>query len=325
MANLGYIQVTRRCNQRCRFCSNPELAAERTLVETKGLVDDLRGRGYDGVVLTGGEPTIAATLAEVIAYCVEVGLSARLITNGTRICEAAYLDGLIHAGLSHVHLSLHSDDPVVHGELTRNPDGFRAITTALELVRERAERVTADINAVITSRNADHLDRLVAFVIARFPFVRHFVLNGLDPETDRLRESPELVPRLADLEISLSRAAGAILGSGRTLRVERIPLCYMQGFEHCSTETRKIVKAEERVVHFLDRRGSVRQEAGAFVHRHHTCCEVCTLREICAGLYDRGEGYDPRELAPQFVSPEGIRASVLRASTSGRLGTEPRP
>jgi len=318
MANLGYIQVTRQCNQRCRFCSNPPVEAERTLEEARALVDDLRRRGYDGVILTGGEPTLEPALPEIVAYCQQVGLPPRLITNGTRLADAAYLDALVDAGLGHVHLSLHSHDPELHGVLTGNPDGHGAICAALELIGERSDRVSADINAVITSENAGHLHQLAAFVIEQFPFVRHFVWNGLDPETDRLRGRRELIPSLADLEVSLDAAARLIEGSGRTLRVERIPLCYMLGFEHCSTETRKIVKAEERVTHFLDRRGAVRQGPEAFRHRYHPPCEPCRLHDICAGLYHRGEGYDARELAPQFVDPEPIRARILGGARGTR-------
>lgn len=310
MANLGYIQVTRRCNQRCRFCSNPPVEAERTLEQAMALVDDLRGHGYDGVILTGGEPTLEPFLPDLVTYCRDVGFPVRLISNGTRLCERALLDSLIDAGLSHCHLSLQSPHASVHDGLARNPGGHSALLRALELMGERQERITVDINTVITTANADHLDALAELVITRFPFVRHFVFNGLDPETDRLREHPELIPRMSDFELSLHRAAHLIESSGRTLRVERVPLCFMPGFEHCSTETRKIVKHEERTTHFLDLRGAVRQGPEAFVHRHHPACYVCSLKPICAGLYERGAAYDPGELAPQFIDPEPIRGRI---------------
>lgn len=314
MANLGYIQVTRQCNQRCRFCSNPPVEAERTLDEARALADDLKARGYDGVILTGGEPTLAPWLPELVAHCRAAGLPPRLITNGTLLREPGRLDRLVEAGLGHVHLSLHSHLAPVHDGLTRNPGSHAALVGALELIAARAGRVTADVNAVLTTENARHLDELVAWVVDRFPFVRHFVLNGLDPETDRLREAPELIPRLWQVEVPLARAAALIEAGGRTLRVERVPLCFMQGFEHCSTETRKLVKGEERTTHFLDRRGAVRQGPGGFVHRHHEACEPCTLRPICAGLHDAGGAYDPGELAAQFVDPEVVRRKVLGAS-----------
>ena len=311
MANLGYIQVTRQCNQRCRFCSNPPVEGERTLEEARVLVDDLRSRGYHGVILTGGEPTLVPDLPELVAYCRDVGFPVRLITNGTRLRDERLLDRLLDSGLAHCHISLCSHRVEVQDELTRNPGGFAAVLEALELLGSRQERIRVDVNITINRMNADDLDSVVRMVIDRFPFVRHFVLNGLDPDTDRLREAPELIPRLRDVEVSLAMAADAVMDSGRTLRVERIPLCFMPGFEHCSTETRKIVKDEERTTHFLDLRGAVRQDAGAFVHRHHEVCEVCTLKPICAGLYDREKGYDPAELAPQFIDPEEIRQRIM--------------
>jgi pyruvate-formate lyase-activating enzyme len=310
MANLGYIQVTRQCTQRCRFCSNPPVEAERSLGEARALADDLKARGYDGVILTGGEPTLAPWLPELVTHCRDAGLPPRLITNGTLLCEPDLLDRLVGAGLGHVHLSLHSHLAAVHDGLTQNPGSHAALVRVLELIAARPGQVTADVNAVMTTENAGHLDELVAWVIARFPFVRHFVLNGLDPETDRLREAPELIPRLWQVEVPLARAAARIEAAGRTLRVERVPLCSMQGFEHCSTETRKLVKGEERTTHFLDRRGAVRQGPGGFVHRHHAACEPCTLRSICAGLHDAGGAYDPAELAAQFIDPEPIRRRV---------------
>lgn len=311
MANLGYIQVTRQCNQRCRFCSNPPVESERTLEQAKELVDELRDGGYHGVILTGGEPTLDPNLPELVAYCRDVELPVRLITNGTLLARPELLDRLIDAGLGHCHLSLHSHDPSIHDDLTRNPGSQALLLETLRLIGERSERITADINTVICSANADHLQAIVELVLESAPFVRHFVFNGIDPETNRLRDHPELVPRLADFEIALLRAAQLIERSGRTLRVERVPLCYMPGFEHCSTETRKIVKAEERTTHFLDRRGAVRQGPEAFVHRHHDVCHHCKLEQICAGLYDRGEGYDPAELAPQFIDAEPIRKKIL--------------
>jgi hypothetical protein len=73
--------------------------------------------------------------------------------------------------------------------------------------------------------------------------------------------------------------------TGRTSRVERVPLCYMRWFEHFSTETRKIVKDEERIVHFLDEREIVKQKSEWFIHDKWTECESCDLNAICAGIW----------------------------------------
>ena len=62
MAQLGYIQITRECNQRCRFCSNPPTGQELTEEQMREEMDHLVELEYDGVILTGGEPTTSPLL-----------------------------------------------------------------------------------------------------------------------------------------------------------------------------------------------------------------------------------------------------------------------
>jgi MoaA/NifB/PqqE/SkfB family radical SAM enzyme len=78
----------------------------------------------------------------------------------------------------------------------------------------------------------------------------------------------------------------------------------MAGFAHASTETRKIVKKEERTVHFLDEKGEIRQTE--FFHEKAEVCRQCRYDPICAGLYDLGGAYDPAELHAIFLDPEEV-------------------
>jgi hypothetical protein len=83
----------------------------------------------------------------------------------------------------------------------------------------------------------------------------------------------------------------------------------MTEFAWASTETRKIVKGEERVVHFLDAKQTVRQTD--WEHVYADGCRVCSLRSICGGLFDRGAAYDPGELAPVFVPMDPIVERII--------------
>lgn len=311
MANLGYVQVTRACNQTCRFCSNPPSGLELDLDEARRRVDDLAARRYDGVILTGGEPTLVPWLPELVAHAVSRGLAPRVITNGQRLAEGPLLDVLVTAGLRHLHVSLYSHDAAVHDGLTRNPGSHARALRTLERVGERP-RLSADVNCVIHRQNAGTLDLLAELVTTRFPRVRHLVFNNLDARMSRVAENPDTIPRLADLELSLARALRLLDARGVTFRVERVPLCYMAEWAHCSTETRKLVKGEERTVHFLDEKGIVRQEAQAFVHARAPACAACRVAPVCAGLDGLGEWHDGAELYPLFLDPDEIAARVRR-------------
>ena len=307
MANLGYIQVTRLCNQKCRFCSNPEREATLTVPEARSLIDDFVRRGYHGVILTGGEPTMHPNLGEIIAYARDRGIHARIITNGQRLSDPALLADLVSLGLDHVHVSIQSDDPDVQAFLSCNEDSFGNVMKTLANIGEAG--INADVNTTINHYNAPRLDRLVTFLVGRFPFLYHFVWNNLDPSMNRATQNPDVVPRMREFEVSLFRAMTFLESTGRTFRAEKVPLCYMAEFAHCSTETRKIVKGEERIVRFLDEKGMVRETL--FQHGKASACEACRFDPICAGLYDMDQHYSSSELSPVFLDPDVVRRKVL--------------
>ncbi len=310
MANLGYLQVTRRCNQCCLFCSNPELDVDLEPAEGRRRIREFAASGYAGVIFTGGEPTLYEALPELVAHAAEVGLPVRIVTNGQRLgSEPGLCETLMAAGLGHVHLSLYSHRREVVGRLTGVPESLDRALAALERLCALEGQVTVDLNTVINSANADHLDQLVASVITRFPSIRHVVFNNLDPFMNRVAHNPETLAPLWSFELSLDRAMRWLASHGRTFRVERVPLCYMSRFADVSTETRKIVKAEERTTHFLDDKGSVRQTG--FLHHKEDVCRICRLDPLCAGLDGVGHGADPAELVPLFLSPEPIAARIL--------------
>jgi MoaA/NifB/PqqE/SkfB family radical SAM enzyme len=314
MANLGYIQVVRHCNHFCGFCSNPSTPWVHTFETMRVLVDDLADRGYFGVILTGGEPTLHPELPRIAAHAKGRGLHVRLITNGTRLAEPGFAEELARAGVELVHVSVYSVRPEVEARLRGLSGTLERAFAALHACA--AAGLELNVNCVINRDNADHLDENVSYFIEHHPHVRHFVWNALDPSMGRAEhEKHRFTPRLADFETSLHRALSLLHRTGRSFRVEKVPLCYMADFAWASTETRKLVKAEERIVHFLDEKQTVRQTE--WEHLHGPACETCTLRRICAGVFGRGEGYDVGELHPVFVSREAIVRRILSQTEPG--------
>jgi MoaA/NifB/PqqE/SkfB family radical SAM enzyme len=306
MANLGYLQLVRHCDQYCRFCSNPATGGALDLAAARRQIDELAARGYFGVILTGGEPSLSEIAPEVAAYAVGRGLHVRMISNGSRLADPDRVARLLAAGCRHFHISVQSLEPGVHDFLAGTAGSLERALAAL--ARLGAAGAVVDVNTVINAFNADHLDRTVRGLVDRFPFVGHYVWNNLDPSMGRAECNRDTAHRLADLELSLARAMRFLARAGKSFRVERVPLCYMTEFAHCSTETRKIVKGEERIVHFLDAKGTVRQTD--FVHAKAEVCRACSLDPICGGLFDLGDHYDRDELHPVFVDPAAVVARI---------------
>jgi len=76
------------CNFRCGFCHNPELVIfdpQEKGLELEPLLEDLKKRKkwLDGVVITGGEPTLYQDLPLLIKKIKALGFLVKLDTNGT--------------------------------------------------------------------------------------------------------------------------------------------------------------------------------------------------------------------------------------------------
>lgn len=321
MADDGYIQVTRKCNQQCRFCSNPENEYTLTLDEACQTAAMLKTAGFSTITLSGGEPTLFDDLPGLIRFCVQQGLDTKVITNGQRLAESEYLGCLVAAGLRAVHISIQSCHRDVHDWLTETPGSFDNIVRALALCSEAG--LSIRVNTVISRYNAEHLHETVEWFLRNYPQAHHFVWNNLDPHMNRVKSHPDVIPRLRDFEISLHRAALLLKSTGKTFRIERVPLCYMVEFAEYSTETRKIVKQERRDVHFLDERG--RRSQGNFVYEKGSACSHCALDSICAGVYCGNTYYSFDETYPVFADKMRVIAAIHQQPEPARQGENDAP
>lgn len=85
---MAIIVFTPGCNFRCGFCHNPELVLEQTgAVDIDILLNNIESRKnagwYQGVCISGGEPTLHSGLIDFCRRINEMGLSVKLDTNGS--------------------------------------------------------------------------------------------------------------------------------------------------------------------------------------------------------------------------------------------------
>jgi cyclic pyranopterin phosphate synthase len=117
------ISVTDRCNLRCSYCMPAEgmqwlhrdelLTFEEITRVARICVERF---GFDGIRLTGGEPTVRANLPTLVEMLDGLGVDLAMTTNGATLRLTA--DDLRRAGLRRVNISCDS----------LRPDRFAAIT-----------------------------------------------------------------------------------------------------------------------------------------------------------------------------------------------------
>ena len=95
---IATVIFTRGCNLRCPFCHNPDLLFNPKIVVKPVDIDEVltflaQRRGFlDGVVITGGEPTLNEELPIDIGRIKSMGMLVKLDTNGT---NPAMLESLL--------------------------------------------------------------------------------------------------------------------------------------------------------------------------------------------------------------------------------------
>ncbi len=134
------ISVTDRCNFRCTYCMPEEgmrwlpkdeiLSFEEITRLARIFVERF---GFDGIRLTGGEPTVRAHLPVLVESLATLGVDIALTTNGATLRQHA--DALAAAGLSRVNVSLDSLRPDRFQELTRR-DELARVLDGIEAAKE---------------------------------------------------------------------------------------------------------------------------------------------------------------------------------------------
>ncbi|NTV30176.1 MAG: anaerobic ribonucleoside-triphosphate reductase activating protein, partial [Candidatus Omnitrophica bacterium] len=86
---VAAVVFTQGCNYRCPFCHNPELVLPELFREPLLVADVLeflakRQGQLQGVVVTGGEPTIHNDLPDFLQKIRDLGFLVKLDTNGSR-------------------------------------------------------------------------------------------------------------------------------------------------------------------------------------------------------------------------------------------------
>lgn len=97
---ISAVVFTPGCNMRCWYCHNSHITAgEVELIELSEIMEYLHRRRdmLDGVVISGGEPTLQKGLRDFILMVRELGYAVKLDTNGTNPHVLAELmaDGLL--------------------------------------------------------------------------------------------------------------------------------------------------------------------------------------------------------------------------------------
>ena len=128
------------CNFRCPWCHNGGLAlGDGEKLDLGKILADVERRAafLDGVVISGGEPTLQPGLPDLARAITELGLPVKLDTNGSR---PEVIDALLNEGLVE-HIAMDVKAPLgaaAYRRLTGVAADVEKIRASMEIIKSRA-------------------------------------------------------------------------------------------------------------------------------------------------------------------------------------------
>ena len=209
---IATVLFTSGCNFRCPYCQNSKLVLHpeslpaidpaeifRFLTRRRGLID--------GVVITGGEPTLQKGLEDLLPKVKELGLAAKLDTNGYRpqVLGELLEQGLLDYVAMDIKTSL-AKYPLAAGV----PVDVRRIEESVRLILSSGinhEFRTTVVPGIVAPEDVEEIAKLIAGA-------GKYVLQQFRPQGTIEPHFREIAPYPAQTLLEMARAAGRWVGEG---------------------------------------------------------------------------------------------------------------
>ncbi|MBW6515117.1 MAG: anaerobic ribonucleoside-triphosphate reductase activating protein [Candidatus Cloacimonetes bacterium] len=176
---ISAVIFTQGCNFRCPYCHNPELVDPNRFHEVLPELEVLefleRRKGLlDGVVITGGEPTIHNDLPDFLYKIKQLGYLIKLDTNGTNPNLLTQLldDNLI----DYIAMDIKAPLEKYYMAAGVNCDSHNLLSS-LKILSESQKVVEFRTTAV----NTIHDEEDIIEISKMIPFGRRFILQRFEP------------------------------------------------------------------------------------------------------------------------------------------------
>lgn len=223
------------CNNDCLFCvqAHKKKFGNKKSSELKKCIIDSAKEGCDGIIFTGGEPTIRSDIFELVRFAKKMRFKTiQIQSNGRRFVYLNFCKEIIKAGANEFSPAIHGHIPELHDYLTQSKGAFSQFLRGIINLKKLNQRVVT--NTVITKSNYRHLPEiaklLVKLNVDQFQFAFAHALGNAADNFD------SVVPRKSLVEPYVKKALDIGIKAGVRAMTEGIPYCLMREYEICIAE-----------------------------------------------------------------------------------------
>ena len=267
------------CNNNCRFCvqAHKKKFGNRPTEDIKKDLEKARKTKCNGVVFTGGEPTIRDDILELVSYAKTLGFKRIQIQSNCRMLSYKnFCRELINAGANEFSPAIHGHIAELHEYLTRAKGSFNQTVQAIKNLRALDQYIIT--NTVVVKPNYRYLPYLAKLLVKlkvnqfQFAFV-HAVGNAYT-------NFEQMMPWVSLAAPYIKK--GLQIGIDNRIKVmaEAMPFCTMKGYEKYCSEF-YIPPTEIRDINSYDPTfEKTRKEQGKMKFPQ---CKECRYDKICEG------------------------------------------
>ena len=279
-APINAVLLTEQCENRCLMCSQPPRRADdRWLLRQASEMIDLLDACTEGILFTGGEPTVFGDgLTELLSQCRSRLPDAQihLLSNGRRFRDAKYATSLVHAGGSAtmVGIPIYGSDPSLHDFIVQAHGAFNETIQGILNLAATGGRV--EIRVVLQKRVAPWLTEIAEFITRNLPFVEQVALMGLEFTGLARRNEREVWIDPAEYRDELTQAALRLSSAGISTRI----------YNH------QLRVTDTPISHLAV------QSISDWKNEYLPSCETCAARRECGGFFSTAAGRISEHIHP---------------------------
>ncbi len=157
---IGFLEITRKCDTRCRLCyvsSGEEMPDTLEIGEIRTTIDQMADMGVEFIALSGGDPLTRGDMLDILAYIsrthgLTAGISTSLLTLGEQTAREMKDLGVL------VQISLDGSSPEVN-DWNRGPGSFENTMSGVKLLRKYG--IPFRFAVVINKHNVEDVNGMV--------------------------------------------------------------------------------------------------------------------------------------------------------------------
>jgi len=232
------LPITNQCNQNCLFCS----AKGRKEEAGKKFFERMLNQIKDGLVISGGEPTLSPDLFWIIKKAKARGLSVELQTNGNTLYYKDLARKLIEAGVDLFNINFPSHLSLINDRVTQT-QGFlgKKIEGIKNLEKEGAN---IRLTHVICALNYKKMEDFVVFVRKNFPKINYIQFSFIKI-AGAAKKNPQILVNYQKVHPYLLKALGECQKFKIDFLVDHIPPCYLGSFKNHHIDYQKMSRGEK--------------------------------------------------------------------------------